>query len=318
LKEIENIDELIKQGLSEFNPVAPPDAWDAIAQQLPSAPLAQPVGPQSPISSLMQTIKGLSIGVKLGVGLLLPVAVGVGFGFWPKGDVHNQMQQEETLVEKAPIAEPSLADVAVSEDSKIPLINEKEARPISRSVGKGKNAKLQNLEIRVSGEKKLALIPFNENNREEVYQAGEVAIGGVGEKPTEQIGVKDNLGKVDKLVTEHSNIEEEKVPVVEEKVGVISVPKMDPVYGNAFSPDGDGKNDVWEIRMDKPVFFLLRIMDRKGQLVFESDQPEKSWNGLNSRTGVECEVGTYSYILDYQFERSEKVKVKQGFINLLR
>ncbi|MDZ4666486.1 MAG: gliding motility-associated C-terminal domain-containing protein [bacterium] len=330
MKDIENIDELIKQGMSDFTPLAPPDAWDAIAQQLPTAPVAQPTVPKLPVNSVLQAIKGLSVGVKLGVGLLLPVSVGLGIAFWPNSDVVEVAQMpvvNEDMVQASTSAD-SINEVVkanlvqtekkLSKAKKLPIQNnnlvsntkgQKNGLQREQGLGKGENVKTDSYSEPIAKN-----LTHQEGNKQE----GEVAIGGVGDKRLGQGSSKENLGLADKTALDHVGSMDEKPAVPEEKAAITSVPKLDPEFGNAFSPNGDGKNDTWEIRMDKPVYFLLRIIDRRGQLVYESDQPEKSWSGLNGKTGVDCEVGTYSYILEYQFEKNEKIKVKQGFINLIR
>jgi gliding motility-associated-like protein len=52
---------------------------------------------------------------------------------------------------------------------------------------------------------------------------------------------------------------------------------------NAFTPNGDGHNDVW-----RPVFddtltikqYNLEIYDGSGTLIFSTMNPEDGWNGL--------------------------------------
>ncbi len=49
---------------------------------------------------------------------------------------------------------------------------------------------------------------------------------------------------------------------------------------NAFTPDGDGINDVWGVM---PVFvkdFNLKVFNRWGQVVFEASDKYRQWNGI--------------------------------------
>jgi gliding motility-associated-like protein len=53
---------------------------------------------------------------------------------------------------------------------------------------------------------------------------------------------------------------------------------------NAFSPNGDGTNDIWQIRhpeinRDYIIEMDLFVYNRWGQLVFESHSPENGWDG---------------------------------------
>ena len=66
------------------------------------------------------------------------------------------------------------------------------------------------------------------------------------------------------------------------------------VIFNAFSPDGDGKNETWEIKnIDAFPDNDLKIFDRSGNLVFKANGYNSSafWDGKNVASG------TYIYIL---------------------
>lgn len=63
---------------------------------------------------------------------------------------------------------------------------------------------------------------------------------------------------------------------------------------NAFSPDGDGKNDTWEVKnIDLFPDNDLKIFDRSGNLVYRANgyNSAKYWDGQNVQSG------TYVYIL---------------------
>jgi gliding motility-associated-like protein len=66
----------------------------------------------------------------------------------------------------------------------------------------------------------------------------------------------------------------------------------------AFTPNGDGLNDVFRLcnkmRYEKLVDF--RVFNRWGQVVFEnSNDPEKGWDGTFN--GVVQDMGVYNYII---------------------
>lgn len=64
---------------------------------------------------------------------------------------------------------------------------------------------------------------------------------------------------------------------------------------NAFSPNGDGKNDLFRVLPieDRIPFTRLEVFDRWGQPVFAADNLP-SWDG-RSNSGVPLDPGTYSY-----------------------
>jgi hypothetical protein len=85
---------------------------------------------------------------------------------------------------------------------------------------------------------------------------------------------------------------------------------------NVFTPSGSdgfaGKdkdqlegNNVFNIYLKGESFYDLKIYDRWGVLVFESNDKNYDWNGRVFNTGVECTDGTYYYILNYRYKSSD-------------
>ncbi|KXK42897.1 MAG: PKD domain-containing protein [Bacteroidetes bacterium OLB11] len=84
---------------------------------------------------------------------------------------------------------------------------------------------------------------------------------------------------------------------------------------NAFSPNGDGQNDVFRIKAKNIDFLYLYIYNRFGQLLFQSDDINTGWNG--DYKGIPCEIGTYFYLLLYN-DIDGKSKKESGDLELLR
>jgi gliding motility-associated-like protein len=70
---------------------------------------------------------------------------------------------------------------------------------------------------------------------------------------------------------------------------------------NAFTPDGNGNNDVFHVVTTDmaPEDYNLRIFDRWGQLVFESSDPAQGWDGGN-KNGGKCPTGVYVWQVEYR------------------
>ncbi len=105
---------------------------------------------------------------------------------------------------------------------------------------------------------------------------------------------------------------------------LIRVVNKRPVYiPNAFSPDGDGVNDLLYIfaRNEQVVEVeAFRIFDRWGELVFERtnfapNDPHFGWNGV--QRGKLSPPGTYVYLAKIRFIDNE-VKLFKGDLNLIR
>ena len=100
----------------------------------------------------------------------------------------------------------------------------------------------------------------------------------------------------------------------------ISVFQKQCTYGvfipSAFTPNGDNKNDLF-----KPVIFgnVLKyhfvIYNRWGQMIFQSYDPHKGWNGTYG--GVQQTTGTYIWMCNFQLEGTQE-EHRKGSVLLLR
>jgi gliding motility-associated-like protein len=89
-----------------------------------------------------------------------------------------------------------------------------------------------------------------------------------------------------------------------------------PFVPNAFSPNGDGNNDVFLLLLTCPVLkFNLKIYNRYGEKVFEADEPGKGWDGIYKN--APSDVGVYFYYLTYK-GFNDQVYSKKGDLTLLR
>jgi len=71
----------------------------------------------------------------------------------------------------------------------------------------------------------------------------------------------------------------------------------DTVIPNAFTPNGDGINDTWDIKgLEYDPTALVRIFTRYGQQIYESKGYTKPWDGTDR--GKQLPSGTYYYIIN--------------------
>jgi gliding motility-associated-like protein len=84
---------------------------------------------------------------------------------------------------------------------------------------------------------------------------------------------------------------------------------------NAFSPNGDGVNDMFFIRSGVLRSMSLLIYDRWSNKIFESDDIRKGWDGM--RNGEPLPVDVYGYFFEGECMNGEKISIK-GNITLLR
>jgi gliding motility-associated-like protein len=92
---------------------------------------------------------------------------------------------------------------------------------------------------------------------------------------------------------------------------------------NAFSPNKDGVNDVWKVSAlsiynlvgEKKLNYYVRIVNRWGQIVFESHDVNEGWDGTFN--GKPAPVDVYVYLLHAQGIDGRSIN-RKGNITLLK
>lgn len=83
----------------------------------------------------------------------------------------------------------------------------------------------------------------------------------------------------------------------------------------AFSPNGDGQNDVLRVLGQGISQMTFKIYNRYGQLVFESERQEDGWDG--TQNGKDLNPGTFVYTLEVMFAEGKR-EVYTGNVTLFR
>lgn len=120
-------------------------------------------------------------------------------------------------------------------------------------------------------------------------------------------------------VTALDSVDNESAP--SELICVDNCPEF--ILPNTFTPNGDGHNDVF--RPFPPLLFIaeidIKIFDRYGGLVFETNDPAINWDGRN-RNGDEVAEGVYYYVCNVIEERVDgevpRTEPLEGFIHVIR
>lgn len=99
---------------------------------------------------------------------------------------------------------------------------------------------------------------------------------------------------------------------------------------NVFTPDGDGKNDVYypfastNASVDEIANYLssfyIKVYNRWGNLVYEGNSYLSGWNGKN-KGGMEMPEGIYFWVSSYQTNCSlsgTPPVEKKGFVHLYK
>ncbi len=90
----------------------------------------------------------------------------------------------------------------------------------------------------------------------------------------------------------------------------------------AFSPDLDGKNEIFRViafHPEKILEFRMYIFDRWGQLIFETNSLLGYWDGRFK--GHPCDAGVYSYLIEFRADNSYQSDQKspvRGMVTIVR
>ncbi|CAN5562835.1 hypothetical protein BH10BAC2_BH10BAC2_33380 [soil metagenome] len=88
---------------------------------------------------------------------------------------------------------------------------------------------------------------------------------------------------------------------------------QNPKIPNAFSPNRDGINDIWQIQyLNTYADATVSVFNRYGQKVFYSVGYTTAWNGTYN--GADLPVGTYYYVIDTK----KGLKPFSGYVAILR
>lgn len=94
----------------------------------------------------------------------------------------------------------------------------------------------------------------------------------------------------------------------------ISIGASDLVIPNAFSPNGDGVNDIWKVSYRSLIEFHCEIFNRNGQLMYSFSDPNDGWDGTFH--GKKVKSGVYYYVIIAKGADGRKYK-KSGDINII-
>ncbi|OJW77572.1 MAG: hypothetical protein BGO69_11745 [Bacteroidetes bacterium 46-16] len=90
-----------------------------------------------------------------------------------------------------------------------------------------------------------------------------------------------------------------------------------PYVPNAFTPNGDGKNDIF-----RPVFkgnmklIMFQVFNRFGEMVYQTDKPGQGWDGIYK--GALSDMDTYFFHMKYICGEDNKELYLKGDVTLIR
>ncbi|MFN3951961.1 MAG: PKD domain-containing protein [Thermaurantimonas sp.] len=99
-----------------------------------------------------------------------------------------------------------------------------------------------------------------------------------------------------------------------DSVDVWIYPEITLFIPNAFTPNGDGINDVFTVSVTGIVSYEISILNRWGEVIYQSTNPSDFWDGTHQ--GKKVPAGIYQYVIravDFQ----DVLHIRRGNIYLL-
>jgi gliding motility-associated-like protein len=85
---------------------------------------------------------------------------------------------------------------------------------------------------------------------------------------------------------------------------------------SAFTPNGDGLNDIFRARGKDVKEFKIQVYNRWGQLVYETSEINKGWDGKIN--GIKQPNGVYIWLIRFKIFSDPKEQMLKGQVTIIR
>jgi gliding motility-associated-like protein len=99
---------------------------------------------------------------------------------------------------------------------------------------------------------------------------------------------------------------------------IVTDPPTEIFVPSAFSPNGDGINDLFGVYGENITEFKMWIVDRWGDEVFYSEDPNTKWNGSDKNGEYYPGTTSFTYFIEYKGEQEEDATKITGVVHLVR
>jgi gliding motility-associated-like protein len=276
--------DVFSKKLGNFESEVNPQLWTSISEKMVSTSAAASVG-------------GVSVITKFIIGGVVAASFFGGY-FYLKPSrtsvstervVKTEKQVERIVEEKELVTKEKISVVTVAQTA--PNLNGCGVMMATESEQIKSDLKVNQLKdesIFISAPN-LSIVPNNE-----------IVNSNTSELAVMEVSKVKEIGKVNSVVSAPAIVSEESIE---------SLP-------NVFSPNGDGVYDVFTVKSKGLTDYSLVILDNKNQIVFKTDDPSFSWNGIGM-DGNMVESGDYLYYLTaYNFEK--KLVSKSSYLKIVK
>jgi gliding motility-associated-like protein len=300
-----HIDELLKQSFEQFQPEAP-DVWDAVSNQVNQINLN---GADQVAQSTQAATSGFSITAKIAVAITSVATIST-IVYYVYTDTLTQEQPQPT-----PKPVEQVEEISINEDL---LLQQNQSQSVNKNttVATPKPIQNQTESIKHTREDKLNDYRYQEEQTTQSNLA--TTTNSVNATQSNHPASVTNQNRKsytppipnkDEVLSKVQADTKEQEPITEANT------KLD--IPNVFTPNYDGVNDEFVVYVPQAEWFHIRIVNRRGQTVYESNNKDQYWNGRWMQSGEDCEAGEYIYTLKFS-TKSEEEQIQIGKIVILR
>jgi len=99
---------------------------------------------------------------------------------------------------------------------------------------------------------------------------------------------------------------------------IVTDPPTEIFIPSGFTPNGDGINDLFGIYGENITEFKMSIIDRWGDEVFYTEDPNDKWDGSDKNGEFYPGTTSFNYLIEYKGESEEDATVITGVVHLIR
>ncbi len=285
------IDDLLRQELKDFSPELPDGVWEAVSQSMPAS---TSVAAKSAVLSVKTMVTIAVTAVAATVGTLIVTN-------------YTSTDSKSTSVNGQPSSVTSSVETEDNTPSSEQVAPSTPTSTKELGTSHSENQTHRQSDITENKEEEQSAV----NNQQPVYIPQ--AFVAAPQPAAKSVDIQNENTTKKQEQTQHEKVTSTDHPISNE---VIADEFLKPNIPNVFTPNNDGYNDEFVITIENELVYDLKIVDAKGNVVFESKDKNSHWNGIHQKSGNTCEPALYVYAFRYQVKGMKEPKVEQGFVLL--
>ncbi|MFK7785733.1 MAG: gliding motility-associated C-terminal domain-containing protein [Crocinitomicaceae bacterium] len=281
----DNIKELFSQKLGNYEAPVNPELWANISSQVAA-------GTATTTATGLSVLAKVAIGVGVSVAAITTVVL---LTSSPEEIVSEEPAKEVKVQQETPTSTTTNKQEQVAEVSDEKLTFPEDFRDVTTYLGNSssnKETSETSSNSTTPNNQKTTTTPNPEPLVDAMPTKGTTTI--VGDKTSEPTIVEGvTYGSLTNYGGAPTNAPDP------EQLETASTPKLEPIkrYVNVFTPNGDGRNDYFELESEGLTDFSVVVFNPSGDIVFQSNDPAFRWDGSDKRTGEMVESGSYMYMV---------------------